>query len=85
MAKQILLKEKVAFAYYGQSIILLRLLAVYLRNSTSKLEKFQNYFIKFVAPLPFGYITTVIIVRLAQKNNVGQLHQVTISPENDRS
>ena len=74
----ILLKESF-FVFFSQSITQIRLITVYLRKNILKLEKFQNYFVMFVTPLPFGYITTVYILRLAKKNNVGQLHQVNLA------
>ena len=62
---------------YVLQITILRFYAVFTSKNPNEVAQFQRLFTSLVSPLPYAYMTIVLIIRLSQQKPLGYLHQVS--------
>ena len=56
---------------------LLRCIKNHFKDNSKDLAAYEKYFVAFMSPIPFGYICTLSIVRLANHHPLGFIHVVS--------
>ena len=56
---------------------LVRCIKSYFEKYSEDLATYEKYCVAFMSPLPFGYLGTLSIVKLAKKHPLGMVHVVS--------